>query len=102
MMTVLQQKGSMTGDVYITFQQRAEMLTCIVLLPQELWRGEVIPVSWKPRAFIFKNFLNDTECDHIIAKASLSWHMQHICILPLPARHAVYPPHPFLHWPVCQ
>lgn len=35
----------------------------------ELWRGEVIPVSWKPRAFLFKNFLNDTECDHIIGKA---------------------------------
>lgn len=38
---------------------------------QELWRGEVITVSWKPRAFLFKNFLNETECDHIIDRVNL-------------------------------
>jgi hypothetical protein len=34
---------------------------------QEEWRGEVIRLSWKPRAFLFKRFLSEAECDHIIA-----------------------------------
>ncbi|KAK9805139.1 hypothetical protein WJX72_001482 [[Myrmecia] bisecta] len=33
---------------------------------REEWRGEVIEVSWRPRAFLFKNFLSDEECDHLI------------------------------------
>ncbi len=37
-------------------------------LPQEEWRGEVIHLSWAPRAFLVKNFLSDEECDHLIQK----------------------------------
>ena len=33
---------------------------------QEEWRGEVEQVSWSPRAYIFKKFLSDAECDHLI------------------------------------
>lgn len=35
---------------------------------QEEWRGEVIHLSWSPRAFLLKGFLTDEECDHIIEK----------------------------------
>eukprot|EP00884_Botryococcus_braunii_P010480 jgi/Botrbrau1/19433/Bobra.0338s0056.1 len=36
---------------------------------KELWRGEVIEVSKKPRAFVFKNFLSSDECDYLVGKA---------------------------------
>ncbi|KAJ9525758.1 hypothetical protein QJQ45_003420 [Haematococcus lacustris] len=36
---------------------------------KEEWRGEVIHLSWSPRAFLLKNFLSDEECDHVINKA---------------------------------
>eukprot|EP00884_Botryococcus_braunii_P003573 jgi/Botrbrau1/13216/Bobra.9_1s0007.1 len=36
---------------------------------KEAWRGEVIEVSWKPRAFLFKNFLTWDECEYLIRKA---------------------------------
>ncbi|EFJ44873.1 hypothetical protein VOLCADRAFT_82641 [Volvox carteri f. nagariensis] len=36
---------------------------------KEEWRGEVIHLSWSPRAFLLKGFLSDEECEHIIAKA---------------------------------
>ncbi|KAK9818424.1 hypothetical protein WJX72_012505 [[Myrmecia] bisecta] len=39
---------------------------------REEWRGEVIQVSWRPRAFLFKNFLSDVECDHLIGLAQPS------------------------------
>lgn len=39
---------------------------------QEEWRGEVILLSWKPRAFVLKNFLTDEECAHLIKTASPS------------------------------
>jgi prolyl 4-hydroxylase len=29
-------------------------------------------VSWRPRVFLYENFLNDTECDHLIAQAKQS------------------------------
>lgn len=32
---------------------------------QELWRGKVEQVSWKPRAFLYHNFLTDEECEHL-------------------------------------
>ncbi|GBF89340.1 prolyl 4-hydroxylase-like protein [Raphidocelis subcapitata] len=32
---------------------------------QEEWRGEVVRLSWRPRAFLFKRFLSDEECDHL-------------------------------------
>ena len=38
---------------------------------QEEWRGEVVEVSWSPRAFLLKNFLSDKECQHFINKVSL-------------------------------
>ncbi|KIZ04608.1 prolyl 4-hydroxylase [Monoraphidium neglectum] len=37
---------------------------------EEEWRGEVIQLSWRPRAFLLKKFLTDEECEHIKAKAS--------------------------------
>lgn len=33
---------------------------------QEEWRGRVVRLSWKPRAFLFKRFLSDDECDHLV------------------------------------
>ncbi|PNH09081.1 Prolyl 4-hydroxylase subunit alpha-1 [Tetrabaena socialis] len=36
---------------------------------KEEWRGEVIHLSWSPRAFLLKGFLSDEECDHIVSKA---------------------------------
>eukprot|EP00884_Botryococcus_braunii_P010482 jgi/Botrbrau1/19435/Bobra.0338s0058.2 len=36
---------------------------------KEAWRGEVIEVSWKPRAFLFKKFLTWDECDYLVRKA---------------------------------
>ena len=41
--------------------------------PQELWRGRVEQVSWRPRAFLFHNFLTDEECEHMkgLARANL-------------------------------
>lgn len=38
---------------------------------QDKWTGEVVELSWEPRAFLFKKFLSDEECDHIIAKVNL-------------------------------
>ena len=35
---------------------------------QEEWRGEVIEVSWSPRAFLFKGFLSESEAQHLIDK----------------------------------
>ncbi|GFR41472.1 hypothetical protein Agub_g2162 [Astrephomene gubernaculifera] len=36
---------------------------------QEEWRGEIVHLSWSPRAFLLKGFLSDEECEHIISKA---------------------------------
>mmetsp|Transcript_4979 Transcript_4979/g.8673 ORF Transcript_4979/g.8673 Transcript_4979/m.8673 type:complete len:264 (-) Transcript_4979:519-1310(-) len=36
---------------------------------KEEWRGEVVHLSWSPRAFVLKNFLTEEECDHLITKA---------------------------------
>jgi len=33
---------------------------------EEEWRGEVVHLSWAPRAFLLKGFLSPEECDHII------------------------------------
>lgn len=41
------------------------------LYVQEEWRGEVVEVSWVPRAFLLKDFLSDKECQHFINKVSL-------------------------------
>lgn len=41
---------------------------------QEEWRGEVIHLSWSPRAFLLKNFLSDEECDHLINTVSQAQH----------------------------
>lgn len=39
---------------------------------QEEWRGEIIQLSWSPRAFLLKGFLSDAECEHLITKATPS------------------------------
>ena len=30
------------------------------------WSGEVQQLSWAPRLFLYKGFLSDEECDHLI------------------------------------
>lgn len=35
-------------------------------LEEEEWRGEVIHLSWRPRAFLYRGFLSGEECDHLI------------------------------------
>lgn len=40
----------------------------------EEWRGEVIQLSWAPRAFLLKGFLTDQECDHLISLARPKLH----------------------------
>ena len=37
---------------------------CLTL--QDFWEGEVVEVSWKPRVFLFKGFLSEEECSHMI------------------------------------
>ena len=32
------------------------------------WDGEVQQLSWAPRLFLYKRFLSDAECDHLIDK----------------------------------
>lgn len=39
---------------------------------KDKWIGEVVELSWQPRAFLFKKFLTDEECEHIINKAKPS------------------------------
>ncbi|KAG6579383.1 putative prolyl 4-hydroxylase 12 [Cucurbita argyrosperma subsp. argyrosperma] len=34
--------------------------------------SRVVQISWQPRAFLYKGFLSDEECDHLIALASNS------------------------------
>eukprot|EP00878_Enallax_costatus_P015111 GHUV01015823.1.p1 GENE.GHUV01015823.1~~GHUV01015823.1.p1 ORF type:complete len:220 (+),score=29.90 GHUV01015823.1:209-868(+) len=34
---------------------------------EEQWHGEIVQLSWSPRAYVIKGFLTDAECDHIIA-----------------------------------
>lgn len=48
-------------------------------LLQEEWRGEIVHLSWSPRAFIVKNFLSDEECDHLINKASTKASQTAVC-----------------------
>ena len=33
---------------------------------QDFWEGEVVEVSWRPRVFLFKGFLSEEECNHMI------------------------------------
>ena len=35
------------------------------------WRGEVHQLAWSPRLFLYKGFLSDEECDHLMDKVSL-------------------------------
>jgi prolyl 4-hydroxylase len=42
------------------------------LASQEDWRGEIVQLSWKPRAFLLKGFLSPEECKHLITKAKPS------------------------------
>ena len=42
------------------------LMRVVYVLRQEEWRGEVEQVSWSPRAFLYKKFLSEEECDHLI------------------------------------
>lgn len=37
-----------------------------VVLTHDKWSGEILHLSSAPRAYVFKNFLSDEECDHLI------------------------------------
>jgi hypothetical protein len=30
------------------------------------WRGRVVRLSWRPRVFLWKDFLTEAECDHLV------------------------------------
>ena len=56
---------------------------------QDHWTGEVIELSWEPRAFLFKKFMTDQECDHLIEKVSYCMtcsadSTQKLCCMPTP------------------
>lgn len=36
-------------------------------LGKEVWRGRVEQISWKPRAFLYHDFLSEEECDHLMS-----------------------------------
>lgn len=36
---------------------------------EEEWRGEIIHLSWSPRAFLLKGFLSDEECDFLVKES---------------------------------
>lgn len=48
-------------------EQQLETLTDRLLWVQG-WGGVVEQISWKPRAFVLKNFLSHEECDHFVNK----------------------------------
>ena len=39
---------------------------------QEDWRGVVEQISWTPRAFLYRKFLSEEECDELIKGVSRS------------------------------
>lgn len=39
--------------------------TCLLLCLQVEWRGEIVQLSWSPRAYHLKGLLSDEECEHI-------------------------------------
>ena len=39
---------------------------------QEEWRGEIVQLSWEPRAYLLKGFMADDECEHLIKLAAPS------------------------------
>lgn len=39
-------------------------------LVQEVWRGKVEQISWEPRAWVFRGFLSEEECHHLMSKAN--------------------------------
>lgn len=58
----------------------ADDVTQIVVPRQDLpvnrdgiWTGTVEVVSWNPRAFVYKSFLTDEECDYMIEHVSLTF-----------------------------
>ena len=57
---------------YILQSNAAMWALSIVVVLQELWRGEVKQLSWSPRAFLLKGFLSEEECDYLVGKARLS------------------------------
>jgi prolyl 4-hydroxylase len=36
---------------------------------QETWQGEIVQLSWTPRAYLLKGFLSPEECEHLISIA---------------------------------
>ncbi len=75
-------------------QERILLKKLRMLMPsssQEEWRGEIVHISWSPRAFLLKNFLTDEECDHLISKAGhacyqLLLQLMHACMWPAARR----------------
>nr|XP_043633547.1 probable prolyl 4-hydroxylase 6 [Erigeron canadensis] len=51
-----------------------DMKTLAIRLPSDSYGhsfdpSRVMQISWRPRAFVYKNFLTDAECDHLIEVA---------------------------------
>ena len=48
----------------------------------------MVHLSWKPRIFLYKKFLSDAECDHLMTKGAAGmaasevghWHMAQFCV----------------------
>ena len=43
------------------------------------WTGEVVQLAWKPRIFLYKKFLSDAECDHLINKGKKDIMPSEVC-----------------------
>lgn len=61
----------------ISLVSHALVYGCVLARPraQVEWRGEMVEVSWKPRAFLLKNFLTDEETAHLIGKVRAHWQL---------------------------
>ena len=58
--------ATMLPHSQVSWPAQASFRDCCGTLRQEEWRGEVEQVSWSPRAFLYKKFLSEEECDHLI------------------------------------
>ena len=61
-------KGVAILSLPLCVRNDIELMCC--LQARDKWTGEVVELSWEPRAFLFKKFMTDEECDSLIAKVS--------------------------------
>ncbi len=53
---------------FLQAQIRRSATCCCVHWRQVEWNGEVQQLSWSPRLFLYKRFLSEAECDHLMNK----------------------------------